>query len=92
MAGSYTITKEAYCKILLHAVKYPHRSVNGILVGEQESHAHFRVTDAIPLFHVAVGLTPMLEVALAQIEAYCKLKNKLIVGYYQANELFNYNG
>lgn len=44
------------------------------------------VLDAIPLFHICLGLAPMLEVALARVDIYCKQSGLQIVGYYQANE------
>lgn len=64
----YHISAKAYTKMLLHAAKYPHKAVNGVLLGEDcsqdsEVYAH----DAIPLFHQCLGLAPMLEVALNQV-------------------------
>lgn len=43
------------------------------------------LVDSIPLFHLGIGLTPMLEVALTQIDYYCKEKGMVLAGYYQAN-------
>lgn len=81
----------AYCKVILHAAKYPHEAVNGILlskvkVKDQHSSNEVLFVDAIPLFHLALGLTPMTEVALEQIESYCNAQGLKITGYYQANE------
>ena len=81
------ISPRAYSKILLHACKYPHKSINGILLGEPtEKSDSPRVLDAIPLFHQCLGLAPMLEIALTQIDTYCRTKKLQIIGYYQANE------
>ncbi|KAF0305245.1 ER membrane protein complex subunit 8 [Amphibalanus amphitrite] len=79
----------AYCKVILHAAKYPHEAVNGILVSKAkdlEGSNDVVFVDAIPLFHMALGLTPMTEVALEQIESYCSSNGLKITGYYQANE------
>lgn len=78
----------AYAKVLLHACKYPHKAVNGVLLAEESSKNNdvIRVVDAIPLFHQCLGLAAMLEIALTQIDTYCKSHKLQIVGYYQANE------
>ncbi|XP_037085922.1 ER membrane protein complex subunit 8-like [Pollicipes pollicipes] len=78
----------AYCKVIMHTAKYPHESVNGILVSkkDQDSSNVIHFVDAIPLFHLSLGLSPMSEVALEQIESYCTGEDLKIAGYYQANE------
>jgi hypothetical protein len=64
----YNISAKAYAKMLLHAAKYPHKSVNGVLLGEDlTQEGELYVLDAIPLFHQCLGLAPMLEVALTQV-------------------------
>ncbi|XP_065064420.1 ER membrane protein complex subunit 8-like [Rhopilema esculentum] len=87
-----TFSVKAYSKILLHACKYPHKAVNGVLISDSVPNGtETIVVDAIPLFHQCLGLAPMLEVALAQIDAYCRSNKLQIAGYYQANENFNFN-
>ena len=64
------VTARAHCKILLHAVKYPHAAVNGILLAEDNRNKDsksLKFVDAIPFFHVYLGLSPMLEMALLQV-------------------------
>lgn len=64
----YTVSAKAYAKMLLHASKYPHKSVNGVLLGEEMTQeGEMFILDAIPLFHQCLGLAPMLEVALTQV-------------------------
>ena len=82
---AYMLSGEAYTKIILHAAKYPHHSVNGILVGTPVGQG-YRIEDAFPLFHQA-ALTPMLEMACTLIDTYCQEKGWGIVGYYHGNEL-----
>ncbi|XP_042269206.1 ER membrane protein complex subunit 8 [Thunnus albacares] len=87
------LTSQAYCKMLLHAAKYPHCAVNGLLVAEKTKekkkdshHDPVLCVDCVPLFHGTLALAPMLEVALTLIDTWCKENNYVIAGYYQANE------
>lgn len=68
------LTSQAYCKMLLHAAKYPHCAVNGLLVAEKikerkrDSHSDpVLCVDCVPLFHGTLALAPMLEVALTLV-------------------------
>ena len=64
-----SLSLRAYAKILLHTAKYPHKAVNGVLLGvENPKDGEIYALDAIPLFHITLGLAPMLEVALARVE------------------------
>ncbi|KAL3860393.1 hypothetical protein ACJMK2_010518 [Sinanodonta woodiana] len=83
------VNVQAYAKLTLHAAKYPHCAVNGVLLAEDsksKDRKTIRFVDCIPLFHLSLSLAPMLESALLQIDAYCKSKGLIIGGYYQANE------
>ncbi len=65
---SYTVSLKAYSKILLHCAKYPHKAVNGVVIGSVSKETQsVQIQDAIPLFHLGIGLAPMLEVALTQV-------------------------
>merc|ERR1712088_600332 len=79
----------AYAKMLLHTAKYPHCAVNGLLLASgsrKGAGGQLILTDCIPLFHQSEGLTPMVEVALAQVEARCTRRGQYhIAGYYHAN-------
>ncbi len=68
MASSCELSKLAYAKIILHAFKYPHTAINGVLLAnEGSSNQCVKYVDAVPLFHHNLGLAPMLEVALMQV-------------------------
>ena len=68
MSQNYSITEKAYAKLILHCCKYPHLSVNGVVVGSISKESQtVQIQDAIPLFHSGIGLAPMLEVALTQV-------------------------
>ncbi|RZC35838.1 ER membrane protein complex subunit 8/9 -like, partial [Asbolus verrucosus] len=79
---------KAYCKIILHAAKYPHCSVNGVLLSKSSSTKgkEIEFVDAVPLFHIALNLTPMAEIALMQIDELASQKGLIISGYYTAPE------
>nr|CAG4646530.1 EOG090X0C9C [Macrothrix elegans] len=88
MASCCELSKLAYAKIVLHAFKYPHTAINGILLASDgTSNQAVKYVDAIPLFHYNLGLAPMLEVALMQIDSYCRTAGLSIAGYYHASEM-----
>jgi hypothetical protein len=73
------MSTRAYCKLIMHAAKYPSCAINGLLLAKRDdlrpggATAAARVikyTDCIPLFHLGTGLTPMLEVALTQVRGH----------------------
>ncbi|RXM31161.1 ER membrane protein complex subunit 8 [Acipenser ruthenus] len=83
------LTTQAYCKMLLHAAKYPHCAVNGLLVAENQKRKDGQpvlCVDCVPLFHGTLALAPMMEIALTLIDTWCKENKYVIAGYYQANE------
>ena len=47
----------AYSKMILHAAKYPHCAVSGLLLasGGRKSTGQIVLTDCIPLFHQSEG-------------------------------------
>jgi len=64
------LSRKAYVKPLLHAAKYPHCAVNGLLLAERQKHRDskiLRIIDAVPLFHQSLTLAPMMEVALTMV-------------------------
>lgn len=72
------INSLAYVKMFLHLAKYPELSVNGILLSERtnttsnegvDSSSYLHFVDCIPLFHGVLSLSPMLEIALTQVNA-----------------------
>ena len=67
---SYTITHEAYLKIIFHAAKHPHLPVNGVLLGKPNGSDQVVVAeDAIPLLHHWTSLSPMMEIGLDLVSA-----------------------
>jgi len=89
---SISVTSRAFVKMQLHAAKYPHRAVNGLLLACKETFAKegvLLIVDTISLFHQCIQLTPMLDVAFTNVDAYCKAYQLIIAGYYEAPEYIN---
>ena len=66
------MSSQAYCKVILHAAKYPHCAINGVFLAEKPKSKDskvFKIVDAVPLFHISLSLTPMFEVALTQVRS-----------------------
>lgn len=61
--------EKAYCKMIAQAAKYPHCTLNGILLAKASSinSKEIEFVDAIPLFHICINLIPMAEIALMQV-------------------------
>jgi len=85
--SEYEISTRAYCKMIMHAAKYPSSNINGLLLakktGEQRG---VKYVDCIPLFHINTALAPMVEVALAQIENEVGRSGLMIAGFYHAHD------
>ncbi|XP_031844020.1 ER membrane protein complex subunit 8/9 [Nomia melanderi] len=87
-------SSRAYSKIILHAAKYPHCAINGLLLAKQKSKndsksVELRIEDAIPLFHICLHVSPMAEIALTTVDQYAMSRGLVIAGYYLANENIN---
>uniref|UniRef100_A0A0A9WTW4 UPF0172 protein CG3501 n=1 Tax=Lygus hesperus TaxID=30085 RepID=A0A0A9WTW4_LYGHE len=88
MAEVVRITPRAYCKIILHAAKYPHCAINGVLLSDnkRDKKGKLTIVDSVPLFHICLHLVPMAEVALTMVDAMAQSQGLVIAGYYMANE------
>lgn len=89
---NYKISSRAYSKMVLHAAKYPHCAINGLLLASgKDSSNNIEIIDVMPLFHQNLHLSPMAEIALVQTEALAASEDLQIAGYYAACELFQDN-
>ncbi|RVE47399.1 hypothetical protein evm_007998 [Chilo suppressalis] len=83
--------------MILHAAKYPHCAVNGILfadatkIKEGAKNQELDIVDSYPLFHHSHYVSPMAEVALTLIETMAQAENCIVAGYYAACENFRDN-
>lgn len=84
----YALSKNAYLKLYLHAAKYPHRPVNGLLLSSPPTPGSndVTITDAIPLLHHHTTLSPMMELGLDLANIHAKETGRVVVGFYQASE------
>ena len=57
---------KAYAKIILHAVKYPHCAINGLLLGKLNN-GELQIVDSVPMFHICLNVSPMAELALTTV-------------------------
>ena len=51
----------AYLVSVLHALKYPANSVNGVLLGRFDKDGTVQVQRALPLLHSHLALAPMMD-------------------------------
>lgn len=70
---SIVLSPRAFVKMLMHAMRYPYATVNGVLIAEKKGSGakgkstSIKFVDCVPLFHSGHGLTPMVEIALTQV-------------------------
>jgi hypothetical protein len=65
---NYQLNDLAHTKVICHALKYPHKTVNGLLLGHRHtSDALIEIVDAVPLQHHWTNLSPMMEVGLGMV-------------------------
>nr|XP_021530557.1 ER membrane protein complex subunit 9 isoform X2 [Aotus nancymaae] len=84
--GEVEISARAYVKMCLHAARYPHAAVNGLLLAHPpRSGECLCLTDCVPLFHSHLALSVMLEVALNQVDVWGAQAGLVVAGYYHAN-------
>ena len=67
------ISPQAYCKLIMHSIRYHHDPVSGILLAKRTSGNDtalpLEIVDAIPFFHTAssANLSPPLLIALTLV-------------------------
>ncbi|KZO97385.1 UPF0172-domain-containing protein [Calocera viscosa TUFC12733] len=84
---TYTVSRLAYVKVLLHAAKYPTCAVNGVLLtSSPPGVTDVVVSDAVPLLHHWTSLSPMMEIGLDLAGGYAEDAGLRIIGYYEASE------
>lgn len=86
---NYKVSPRAYAKMILHAAKYPHCAINGLLLtNNSTANNTIEIVDVMPLFHQCLYVSPMAEIALLQAETIAAENKLQIGGYYAACELF----
>ncbi|XP_068954013.1 ER membrane protein complex subunit 9 isoform X2 [Petaurus breviceps papuanus] len=88
--GEVEISAQAYVKMCLHAARYPHAAVNGLLLAQApQAGGCLCLSDCVPLFHSHLALSVMLEVALNQVDVWGAQGSLVVAGYYHANASMN---
>lgn len=88
------LSARAYLKLLLHAAKYPHRAVCGVLLARDDAHTSgsdpLAVDDVVPLFHT-LPLPAAMEVALDQVERWAASSQPAmhLAGVYYSSERYD---
>lgn len=82
-------SSRAFLKMMLHAAKYTHCAINGVLLAKPtDGSKEIEFVDAVPLFHISLHLTPMSEIALMQVMIFITFTLPLWkVGKLQIDEL-----
>jgi hypothetical protein len=77
---SVSIERAAAETAYLHAAKHADCAVFGLLIGSRDG----SLEQAVPVCHLNVGCSPIVEAACVVVEQLCKDKNLHIVGCYYA--------
>jgi ER membrane protein complex subunit 8/9 len=80
---AYVLSTKSYAKIILHGAKYPTEAVAGILLGSKKDR---KIVDSVPLVHSLLLPTPLVQIAIEQVELYSKSQGLDILGLYFGNE------
>jgi hypothetical protein len=83
---TYKVTTQAYCKVVLHAAKYPSSHIGGYLLGNVGEDEKITISDTFPICH-GYPVGPIFEVAGATADTANESKDGIkIIGYYHASE------
>ena len=84
---SLTLSAQAALKPLLHAARYPHANVLGLLVAAADGSETTEIVDALPLLHHWTALSAMAEAGLelARCHVAAQSPPRRIVGVYACN-------
>lgn len=86
-SAKFQLSHKAYTKLIIHAAKYPHAPVNGVLLGAAtSSNGPVVVADAVPLLHQWTSLSPMMEIGLDLARTHAESAGMTLLGYYQATQ------
>ncbi|KAH9974934.1 hypothetical protein BGW80DRAFT_1204411 [Lactifluus volemus] len=83
---AFHLSNLAYTKLIFHALKYPHQTVNGVLIGSLSPSGTVEIVDAVPLQHHWTNLSPTMQIGLGMAMNHASSHQLRVVGYYQAPE------
>lgn len=93
MNSEVEFSTQAFSKVVMHAMKYPHTMCKGLLLSPKPSvegengdeQSKTRIIDAIPISHASQSnyLTPNTEVAFNSVGVFAQEQELVVSGYYQ---------
>jgi hypothetical protein len=86
---SVLVSPQAFVSMAMHAARHSTTVVHGVLIGSSSGHL-IKVTDAIPVCH-ETPTTPLVETALALVQAQTCNDSTKIVGWFTAPEVLENN-
>ena len=66
---AFHLSNLAYTKLIFHAFKYHHQTVNGVLIGSLSASGTVEIVDAVPLQHHWTNLSPAMEIGLGMVRS-----------------------
>lgn len=98
MDNELEFSDQAFCKMILHAMKYPHSVCSGLLLSpklKEENNKEdeeggdgdntTRIIEAIPISHASHCLAPNIEIAFNSVRVFAQQQELVISGYYQTD-------
>lgn len=91
MDNELEFSAQAFSKMVMHAMKYPHSTCAGFLLSPKTSGEEnegdkltTRITEAIPVSHASQCLSPNIEIAFNSVSLFAEDQDLVISGYYQS--------
>ncbi|KAJ3388784.1 ER membrane protein complex subunit 8 [Lobulomyces angularis] len=81
---SFSLETATALKLILNSARFVYNPIVGVLLASLSNLSN--INDSIPISHSVLPLSSVFELALEQIDLYCKKSGKKVVGVYFANE------
>lgn len=99
MDNELEFSTQAYSKMVMHAMKYPHSICSGLLLSPKEPDiddkdagdnndeniVKTKIIEAIPISHASHCLAPNIEIAFNSVSVFAQEQELIISGYYQTD-------
>lgn len=92
MDSDLEFSAQAFSKMIMHAMKYPHSVCSGLLLSpkpssddEEGDAIKVRIIEAIPISHASHCLAPNVEIAFNSVSVFAQEQELVISGYYQTD-------
>lgn len=94
MSHELEFSAQAFSKIVMHSMKYPHCVCSGLLLSprreigiekDKDEKELLTIAEAIPVSHASQCLTANVDIALHALKSYAQKQDMIISGYYQTD-------